>query len=95
MLWTLEPAERDAYLAKESTKMFTANNWVLVEIACTRPALELFKVKQAYQARYKTSLEEDVAYHTSGNIRKVVKVSISKPIRNDRNVKNQEQGNVF
>lgn len=71
MLWTLEPVERDAYLAKESTKMFTKNNWVLVEIACTRPALEFFKAKQAYQARYKTSLEEDVAYHTSGDIRKV------------------------
>lgn len=71
MLWTLDPAERDAYLAKESTKMFTKNNWVLVEIACTRPALQLFKVKQAYQARYKKSLEEDVAQHTSGDLRKV------------------------
>ncbi|CAA7027166.1 unnamed protein product [Microthlaspi erraticum] len=72
MLWTLEPADRDAYLAKESTKMFTKNNCVLVEIACTRPPLEFFKAKQAYQARYKTSLEEDVAYHTSGNIRKLL-----------------------
>ncbi|CAE6093922.1 unnamed protein product [Arabidopsis arenosa] len=50
MLWTFEPAERDAYLAKESTKI----------------------AKQAYQARYKTSLEEDVAYHTSGDIRKLL-----------------------
>ncbi|KAG7535519.1 Annexin repeat [Arabidopsis thaliana x Arabidopsis arenosa] len=72
MLWTLDPAERDAYLAKESTKMFTKNNWVLVEIACTRPALELIKVKQAYQARYKKSLEEDVAQHTSGDLRKLL-----------------------
>lgn len=72
MLWTLDPAERDAYLAKESTKMFTKNIWVLVEIACTRPALELFKVKQAYQSRYKKSLEEDVAQHTSGDLRKVI-----------------------
>ncbi|CAH8391128.1 unnamed protein product [Eruca vesicaria subsp. sativa] len=72
MLWTLDPAERDAYLAKESTKMFTKNNWVLVEIACTRSAVELFKVKQAYQARYKKSLEEDVAQHTSGDLRKLL-----------------------
>ncbi|CAL9229811.1 unnamed protein product [Arabidopsis halleri] len=72
MLWTFEPAERDAYLAKESTKMFTKNNWVLVEVACTRSALEFFSAKQAYQARYKTSLEEDVAYHTSGDIRKLL-----------------------
>lgn len=71
MLWTLDPAERDAFLSKESTKMFTKNNWVLVEIACTRSPLDLFKVKQAYQARYKKSLEEDVAQHTSGDLRKV------------------------
>ena len=71
MLWTLDPAERDAFLAKESTKMFTKNNWVLVEIACTRSPLDLFKVKQAYQARYKKSLEEDVAQHTSGDLRRV------------------------
>ncbi|XP_010422872.1 PREDICTED: annexin D7-like [Camelina sativa] len=72
MLWTFTPPERDAYLAKESTKMFTKDNWVLVEIACTRSALELLSAKQTYQARYKTSLEEDVAYHTSGDIRKLL-----------------------
>ncbi|CAH8282007.1 unnamed protein product [Eruca vesicaria subsp. sativa] len=72
MLWTLEPAERDAYLAKESTKMFTKDNWVLVEIACTRSALQFFRAKQAYQIRYKTSIEEDVAYHTSGDVRKLL-----------------------
>ncbi|KAF8115781.1 hypothetical protein N665_0025s0230 [Sinapis alba] len=72
MLWTLEPAERDAYLAKESTKMFTKDNWVLVEIACTRSSLAFFRAKQAYQVRYKTSIEEDVAYHTSGDVRKLL-----------------------
>ncbi|KAL0736193.1 hypothetical protein Bca4012_012403 [Brassica carinata] len=72
MLWTLEPAERDAYLAKESTKMFTKDNWVLVEIACTRSSLDFFRAKQAYQVRYKTSIEEDVAYHTSGDVRKLL-----------------------
>lgn len=71
LLWTLDPAERDASLANEATKKMTSNNWVLAEIACTRPALDLFKAKQAYQARYKSSLEEDVAYHTSGDFRKV------------------------
>ncbi|CAN6874047.1 unnamed protein product [Brassica oleracea] len=37
MLWTLEPVERDAYLAKESTKMFIKNNWVLLK----SPVLDL------------------------------------------------------
>ncbi|KAL5556033.1 hypothetical protein UlMin_038269 [Ulmus minor] len=72
LLWTLEPAERDALLAYESTKRFTSNQWVLVEIACTRSAHELFLARKAYHARYKRSLEEDIAYHTSGDFRKLL-----------------------
>lgn len=71
MLWTLSPAERDAFLANEATKMLTSNNWIIMEIASTRSSLDLLKAKQAYQTRYKKSIEEDVAYHTSGDIRKV------------------------
>ncbi|KAI4317260.1 hypothetical protein L6164_025146 [Bauhinia variegata] len=72
LLWTLDPAERDAFLANEATKRLTSSNWVLMEIACTRSSLDLFKAKQAYQARYKRSLEEDVAYHTSGDFRRLL-----------------------
>jgi len=71
LLWTLDPAERDAFLANQATKMLTSNNSIIVEIASTRSPLELLKAKQAYQTRFKKSLEEDVAYHTSGDIRKV------------------------
>lgn len=72
LLWTLDPADRDALLANESTKRFTSSNWVLMEIACTRSSLELFATRQAYHARYKKSLEEDVAYHTTGDFRKLL-----------------------
>uniref|UniRef100_A0A7N0TSH2 Annexin n=1 Tax=Kalanchoe fedtschenkoi TaxID=63787 RepID=A0A7N0TSH2_KALFE len=71
-LWTLEPAERDAYLANEATKLLTSNNWIIMEIACTRSSHDLFAVRQAYHARYKKSLEEDVAHKTSGDIRKLL-----------------------
>lgn len=71
MLWTLDPAERDAFLANEATKRWTSSNQVLVEIACTRTSQQLLLAKQAYHARFKRSLEEDVAYHTSGDFRKV------------------------
>lgn len=71
LLWTLHPAERDAYLANEATKRLTSSNWVLMEIACTRSPSDLFMVRKAYHARYKKSLEEDVAYHTTGDVRKV------------------------
>lgn len=77
LLWTLDPAERDAFLANEATKLLTANKWVILEIACTRSSYDLFKVRQAYHARYKKSLEEDVAYHTTGDFRKLLVPLIS------------------
>lgn len=72
LLWTLDPAERDALLAYESTRKFTSNLWVLVEIACTRSTHNLFEVRKAYHARYKRSIEEDIAYHATGDYRKLL-----------------------
>lgn len=71
LLWALDPAERDALLANEATKRWTKSNQVLVEIACTRSSQQLLAARQAYHARFKKSLEEDVAYHTTGDFRKV------------------------
>lgn len=68
LIWTLEPAERDAVLAYESTKK---GDGALIEIACTRTSDELLLVRKAYHARYKKSLEEDVAAHTKGDFRKL------------------------
>ncbi|CAK9322085.1 unnamed protein product [Citrullus colocynthis] len=72
LLWTLEPADRDAFMVYEATRILTRNNLAIVEIACTRTSIQLYKVRQAYHARYKRSLEGDVAYHTSGDIRKLL-----------------------
>ncbi|KAJ9167027.1 hypothetical protein P3X46_021711 [Hevea brasiliensis] len=72
LLWTLGPAERDAFLANEATKRWTSSNQVLMEIACTRSSNELLQARQAYHARFKKSLEEDVAHHTTGDFRKLL-----------------------
>ncbi|KAL3514125.1 hypothetical protein ACH5RR_026842 [Cinchona calisaya] len=72
LLWTLESCERDAVLTYEATKKWTKSNQVLVEIACTRPPKELILAREAYHARYKKSLEEDVAYHTTEEFRKLL-----------------------
>ncbi|XP_031288235.1 annexin D1-like [Pistacia vera] len=72
LLWTLDPAERDAFLANEATKRWTSSNQVLMEIACTRSSNQLLQARQAYHARYKKSLEEDVAHHTTGDFRKLL-----------------------
>ncbi|KAL3735163.1 hypothetical protein ACJRO7_024325 [Eucalyptus globulus] len=72
VLWSLDPAERDAYLANEATKRWTSSNQVLMEIACTRSPQQLLMARQAYHARYKKSLEEDVAHHTTGDFCKLL-----------------------
>ncbi|XP_021814684.1 annexin D1-like [Prunus avium] len=73
LLWTLDPAERDAFLANEATKKWTKSNQVLTEIACSRSSLERLLARQAYHSRYKKSLKEDVAHHTTGDFRKVAR----------------------
>ncbi|MQM22878.1 hypothetical protein Taro_055937 [Colocasia esculenta] len=72
LIWTLDPAERDALLANEAARKGSSGNCVLIEIACARSSTELFLVRQAYHVRYKRSLEEDVASHTSENFRKLL-----------------------
>ncbi|XP_039002882.1 annexin-like protein RJ4 [Hibiscus syriacus] len=67
--WILEPADRDAVLANVAIKKLSPDNHVIAEISCTRSPEELLAVRRAYQARYKHSLEEDVAAHTKGDIR--------------------------
>lgn len=72
LLWTLDPPERDALLAFESAKKGGPSDRALIEIACTRSSDELLLVRKAYHARYKRSLEEDVAAHTKDNFRKLL-----------------------
>jgi len=71
-LWTLDSAERDAFLANEAAKKWSSSNRVLVEIACARSSEQLLATRKAYHVRYKKSLEEDVAHHTTGDFRKVL-----------------------
>ncbi|PWZ23832.1 Annexin D2 [Zea mays] len=72
ILWTLDPAERDAVLANEEAKKSHPGGRALVEIACARTPAQLFAVKQAYHDRFKRSLEEDVAAHVTGDFRKLL-----------------------
>ncbi|KAF9593928.1 hypothetical protein IFM89_026171 [Coptis chinensis] len=68
--WMPDPVERDALFAHLALK--GQNYKVIAEIACELPPDALLAVKRAYQSCYKTSLEEDVASHTSGDIRKIL-----------------------
>ncbi|MCL7033893.1 hypothetical protein MKW94_018579 [Papaver nudicaule] len=75
VLWTLDPAQRDATLANRATKKWTASNQVLLEIACTRSSHDLFLARQAYHCLYKKSIEEDVAHHITGGLWQVFSIT--------------------
>lgn len=70
--WNLDPADRDAVLANVALRKDHRDHRVIIELACTLSAEELFDVKRAYQCRYKRSLEEDIASHTSDELRKLL-----------------------
>ncbi|KAH9774228.1 hypothetical protein WN944_020602 [Citrus x changshan-huyou] len=75
--WILEPADRDAVLANVAIKKACPDYHVIIEIACVHSPEELLAVRRAYQLSYKLSLEEDVAAHTTGDLRKLLVALVS------------------
>ncbi|WOG84258.1 hypothetical protein DCAR_0103440 [Daucus carota subsp. sativus] len=67
--WVLDPADRDAVLVNLAIKK-VPDPRVIVEMSCVKAPEDLLIVKRAYQIRYKRSMEEDIASHTSGDMRK-------------------------
>lgn len=62
ILWTMDPAERDAKLVNEALgKRGDKHVWVLVEVACATSPDHLIAVRRAYRSLFGCSLEEDVA----------------------------------
>ncbi|TYJ15703.1 hypothetical protein E1A91_A10G201500v1 [Gossypium mustelinum] len=75
--WILDPPDRDAVLANVELKKSGDEHHVIVEISCTKNPEELLALRRAYHARYKHSLEEDVAYHTKGDTRRLLVALVS------------------
>ncbi|MED6108828.1 hypothetical protein PIB30_027782 [Stylosanthes scabra] len=69
--WMLEHADRDAVLINVAIKSGMNYN-IIVEISTVLSPEELLAVRRAYLNRYKRSLEEDVAAHTSGHLRQLL-----------------------
>lgn len=67
----MDPVERDAVLANEALKKARPDYRVILETAYMKSPEELLAVKRTYQFLYKRSLEEDVASHTTGDMRRV------------------------
>lgn len=73
--WMLDPLDREAVLANVAVKK--SDYRVIIELACIPSAEEQLAFKRAYQARYKHSLEEDIASHFSGDMRKLLLLLVS------------------
>ncbi|XP_074559380.1 annexin-like protein RJ4 [Curcuma longa] len=74
--WNFEPVEREAVMAYIALKK-SFNFHVIIEIACVNSPDELLAVKKAYQATYRRSLEEDVAAHSVGDLRRLLVALVS------------------
>ncbi|XP_030965347.1 annexin D3 [Quercus lobata] len=75
ILWTQDPPERDAKLAKDElkTKKEGVNHLkVIVEIACASSSHHLMAVRQAYCSLFDCSLEEDIVSTVSPPLRKLL-----------------------
>lgn len=70
--WILDPIDRDAVLANVAIRKSETDYKVIIETACVLNPEELLAIRRAYQTRFKRSFEEDVAAHTTGDLRKVI-----------------------
>jgi hypothetical protein len=74
ILWTQDPPERDAKLAKDALKRKNKgikHLEVIVEIACASSPHHLMAVRQAYCSLFDCSLEEDITSTVDTPLRKV------------------------
>ncbi|GAV79023.1 Annexin domain-containing protein, partial [Cephalotus follicularis] len=63
IMWTIDPPERDAQLARDAlkSKKKIKDLQVIVEIACASSPRHLMAVRQAYCSLFDNSLEEEIA----------------------------------
>ncbi|RZR86342.1 hypothetical protein BHM03_00013525 [Ensete ventricosum] len=79
MLWTADPAERDAKLAYKALKKKDDRHvWVIIELACASSSDHLMAVRKAYHSLFSSSIEEDIAFKFSETnlLRQVIRSSI-------------------
>ncbi|XP_051146804.1 annexin D3-like isoform X2 [Andrographis paniculata] len=75
ILWTYDPAERDARLANQaltSRQKGITELQVIVEIACAAPPHHLAAVRRAYCTLFDVSLEEDITAKAPLPVQKVL-----------------------
>lgn len=59
-MWMVDPHERDAIVAREALEEGDTNYKALVEIFVGRKSSHIVLIKQAYYARYRRKLDQDI-----------------------------------
>ncbi|PIN02992.1 hypothetical protein CDL12_24492 [Handroanthus impetiginosus] len=96
ILWTYDPAERDARLANEALKSKRKSIirlQVIVEIACATSPHHLVAVRKEYCSLFERSLEEDIISNVSPPIQKIL-VSLVSSYRYDKEVVDSTTANM-
>jgi hypothetical protein len=67
----MSPAQRDAALVYDSTQGLGTRDVALIGIICSRTPSQIYEIRQAFNAMYRTTLERQIEGDTSGDYRKV------------------------
>ncbi|XP_062093097.1 annexin D3 [Humulus lupulus] len=89
ILWTYDPCERDAKLARkalENSQKGVEHLKIIVEIACASSPNHLVAVRQAYISLFQCSLEEDIASIVSPSSLTNLLVALMSSYRYDKEV---------
>ncbi|GJW52389.1 annexin D3, partial [Tanacetum coccineum] len=73
ILWTHDPAERDARLVNNALKSKAKGVQelqVIVEISCASSPHHLLAVRKSYCSLFQCSLEEDIIYYAPSSLKK-------------------------
>ncbi|XP_021899832.1 annexin D5-like [Carica papaya] len=67
-----KPQERDAEIMRHSLFGGRINLHNLIEVACTRSSLELHFIKQAYNSRFNSNLEQDMGTKLNSGFKEIL-----------------------
>lgn len=72
LLWMEDAADRDAVILRDALKGWGTNDRALIEVICTRTSTQLQAIRQAFNNRYRRSLDDAIASDTSGDYKNLL-----------------------
>ena len=84
------PQERDAFYLYKSMKGVGTDEETLIEIICSRPNVDLIKIKEEDKRLYNEELEKKVTSDTSGDLRKIL-ISVLQCQRSENSQPNEAE----